>query len=112
MDGECQLYGRDVIRKETNGFVELSINSSHKGSKRFIVTMVDTAGYGHKMDAENWRKGVTDELERRMIERRQKELEVETLYVGEHQRLQRELKKIRDDRIHAILYFFDGHHCK
>ena len=101
-----------MIRKETNGFVELSISSSHKGSKRFIVTMVDSPGYGHTMDSETWRSCIGDELERRMIARRQKQQEVEARFFGEHQRLQRELKKIPDERIHAILYFFDGHHCK
>lgn len=72
LDGDCHLYGNDVIRNETNGFVDLSISSSHAGSKRFTVTMVDSPGYGHKMDAETWRQYITDELERRNIVRSEK----------------------------------------
>ena len=112
IDGECQLYGEKVIRKETDGFPELSIASCHKGVKRFVVNMIDTPGYGQKEDAAAWRSTLRGEIERRMILRHETESEVETRLFGEHQRLQRELKKIRDERVHVVLYFFDGHHCK
>ena len=37
---------------------------------------------------------------------------IELKFQGDHQSQCRELAKIRDRRIHLLLFFFDGHHTK
>jgi len=77
-----------------------------------MLTVVDSPGYGQQLDFKEWRELITNELKRRMLAYRDDCREINTKFKGNDQMISRELKKIKDRRIHLALYFFDGHHPK
>ena len=55
---------------------------------------------------------ITEEIKSRMnVFMKDKEL-IETKFKKDPQTIVKEFNKIKDKRIHLILFFFDGHHTK
>ena len=73
----------EVIKKATEDFVETSIESSKESRSRFRLTIVDSPGYGHKMNDVQWREKIKSELKKRHESHSKALKEVESKYSGE-----------------------------
>lgn len=73
--------------------------------------MIDSPGYGDKTDIKDWRKSIIGLMKDKLVQFRSKEDEIDKRD-WRPEKKRREKNKLTDERVHALLFFFDGHKPK
>lgn len=94
----------------TRLFKEYKITARRPGGQTLRLKLIDSEGYGQNFDVSSWNKHIKMYIQNKLLEyindKREAEQEPDKI-----KRI-RLLNSIKDNRIHLVLYFFDGHHTK
>eukprot|EP00347_Sterkiella_histriomuscorum_P009092 403342549 len=101
-------HKQTIKNKITRDVIEYDVPKTIS-NKKISLKFIDSVGYGDCMDLQSWRKYIQKYIKSMQIE-----------YMKEHERImttsrdryqqQNEINKIPDNRVHLLLYFFNGHH--
>ena len=74
------------------------------------MKLIDSEGYGQNYDVSSWNRNIKMYIQNKLLEYANDKKEAEM----EPDRVKRvhKLNQIKDNRVHLVLYFFDGHHTK